>query len=64
MSTDSQNVISSFNALPAAEQHEVMVALLKKTATWDTPPLTDEELNRLADEVFLDLDRREAADGS
>jgi hypothetical protein len=41
-----------------------MVALLKKTATWDTPPLTDEELNRLADEVFLDLDRREAADGS
>lgn len=64
MSTDSQHVINSFNALSPAEQREVMVELLRKTAQWDSPPLTDDELVRLADESFLELDRREAADGT
>jgi len=64
MSTDSQYVINSFEALPPVEQREVMVELLRKAAQWDTPPLTDDELARMADEVFLELDRREAADGS
>jgi hypothetical protein len=64
MSTDSQNVIASFEALPAIEQREVMAELLRKTAQWETPPLSDDELVRLAADVFLDLDRREAADGA
>lgn len=64
MSRDSQYVINSFNALSPAEQREVMVELLRKTAQWDSPPLTDDELVRLADESFLELDRREAADGT
>jgi hypothetical protein len=64
MSTDSQNVINGFDALPIVEQREVMAELLRKAAQWDTPPLSDDELVRLADEVFLELDRREAADGA
>jgi len=64
MSTDSQYVINSFEALPPGEQREVMVELLRKTAQWDNPPLTDDELVRMADEVFLELDRREVADGN
>jgi len=64
MSTDSRQVISQFEALPVREQHEVMAALLRKSTQWDDPPLTDDELARLADEVFLELDRREAADGN
>ena len=63
MSSDSQQVISSFEALPFVEQREVMAELLRKVAHWDSPPLTDDELVRLADEAFLELDRREAADG-
>ena len=63
MSTDSQHIISSFEALPLVEQREVMAELLRKAAQWDTPPLSDDELTRLADEVFLELDRREASDG-
>ncbi len=63
MSTDSQQVIANFEALPLVEQREVMAELLRKTVRWDTPPLTDDELVRLADEVFLEMDRREAADG-
>ena len=64
MSTDSRQLIAKFDALPVVEQREVMAALLRKTIQWDTPPLSDDELVRLADEVFLELDRREAADGT
>jgi hypothetical protein len=64
MSTDSQHVIASFESLPQGEQREVMAELLRKAAQWDSPPLTDDDLARLADEVFLELDRREATDGT
>lgn len=64
MSTDSQNVIASFEALPAVQQREVIAELLRKVADWDSPPLTDDDLARLADETFLELDHREAADGT
>jgi hypothetical protein len=64
MSTDSQNLIAGFEALTLVEQREVMAELLRKTAQWDNPPLTDDELARLADETFLELDRREAEDGT
>ena len=64
MSTDSQHLLNSFDALPPQEQREVVSELLRKAALWDSPPLTDDDLARLADEAFLELDRREAADGS
>ena len=64
MSTDSQQLLSSFDALPLVEQREVVAELLRKAADWETPPLADDELVRLADEVFIEMDRREAADGS
>jgi hypothetical protein len=64
MSTDSQHVLNSFDALPQQEQREVVSELLRKAVQWDSPPLTDDELARLADEAFLELDRREGADGS
>jgi hypothetical protein len=63
MSTDSKQLITSFDALSIVEQREVMAELLRKSAQWDTPPLSDDELVRLADEVFLELDRHEAAHG-
>jgi hypothetical protein len=64
MSTDSQNIIAGFDALPQGEQREVLAALLQKSVYWDTPALADEDLLRLADERFLELDRREAMDGA
>jgi hypothetical protein len=63
MSTDSQQFLSSFDALPVVEQREVIAELLRKTAQWDNLPLADDELVRLADDVFVEIDRREAADG-
>lgn len=64
MSTDSQHVIDSFNALPPIQQREVMTELLRKVSQWDSPPLSDDELIKLADETFLEMDRREAANGT
>jgi hypothetical protein len=64
MSTDSRHVIAQFEALPLTERREVMAELLRQAAQWDSPPLTDDELARVADETFLELDRREAADGA
>lgn len=63
MSSDSQHLLSSFDALPLGEQREVMAALLQKASCWENPPLTDVDLARLAEDVFLELDRREAVDG-
>jgi hypothetical protein len=63
MSTTSQQIISGFDALPLTEQREVAAEILRRSATWETSPLTDDDLTRLADEVFLELDRREAEDG-
>ena len=64
MSTASQQFISGFNALPLPEQREIAAEILRKAATWEHPPLSDDDLIRLADETFLELARREAEDGS
>jgi hypothetical protein len=64
MSTDSQHLLTNFDALPLGEQREVMAVLLQKASQWENPPLSDDDLARLADDVFLELDRREAADGN
>lgn len=45
------------------EQREVIAELLRKVGEWNLPPLSDDDLVQLADEVFSELDRREAADG-
>ena len=60
MSTDSQNIINSFDALPTPEQRIVVAEILRRVAQWDTPPLSDEELVQSADHVFSELDEREA----
>lgn len=64
MSSDSLHLIACFDALPIAEQREVVAELLRKAALWDVPQLTDDELVRLADAMFLEMDRHEAANGS
>lgn len=64
MSTDSQHFLSGFDSLPLLAQREVAAEILRKSAEWEHPPLSDEELTRLAAETFLELDRREAENGS
>ncbi len=60
MSSEAQEFLSTFNSLPAPAQHDAAVAILRQTADWELAPVTDEGLAMLADELFLELDRREA----
>jgi hypothetical protein len=63
MTTTIQNIITTFDRLPAVEQNQVAALILQRTLQADLPPLNDEELVLNAEEIFLELDRREAEDG-
>jgi hypothetical protein len=62
MVTSTQNLIATFDRLPPAEQQDVAAAILRRTLQLETPPLNDEELVLQAEELFLELDHREAED--
>jgi len=64
MPTQAHTFISGFQTLPEAEQREVAAGILRLAAQWDSPSITDDELVRSADDLFAELDRREAADGN
>jgi hypothetical protein len=61
MTTNAKRVIEEFDELGEAEQHEVLIKLLRKSITSPYPSLTESELTSVADEIFLDLDREESA---
>jgi len=62
MSTSAQNLIESFDKLPESEKQEVASVILRRTINFDMPAFSDEELVLSAEELFLELDRREAED--
>ena len=64
MSSKVKSFLESFEALSAPEQREAAAAILKRTALWDSPPLTDEDLVMAAEAVFLQYDAEEAASES
>jgi hypothetical protein len=55
-----QALLDSFDSLSEAERHEAAVELFRRVAT--PAELPDEALVAAADEVFRELDAREAAD--
>ena len=57
METDVQQVIQAFEELGKQEQHQVLVGLLRRSVSESYSSLTDSELSRFADGVFLELDR-------
>ena len=60
MSTVARQLIESFEALPEADQREVLVELLRHTSESFYSAPSDEELLLAADQVFQELDQREA----
>ncbi len=60
MTTAVQALFESFDALSEGERHVVAVELLRRVGSTDELP--DEALVAAADEVFRELDAREAAD--
>ena len=62
MGTPAENVIATFDQLPDAEKREVTAAILRRTLEVEFPPVSDDELVLNAEEIFSELDRREAED--
>ena len=63
MSASPQDILHSFDVLPEADQRVVAVEIIRRASKWESVPLTDEDLCRQADELFLALDQREADNG-
>jgi hypothetical protein len=58
MTQPAKRIIDGFDALSDAEKREVLAALFRKSVASD--PVSDDEFLAAADQVFLDLDLREA----
>jgi hypothetical protein len=63
MSTAVQNILDSIERLSEPEKRELISEIMRRTVSLDVPPLTDEELVLIAEESFLELDKRESLDG-
>ena len=64
MTGNVKSLIKSFDTLTVPEQREAAAVILRRTAAWDSPPLSDDELVLAAEELFLQLDAEEEADES
>ena len=62
MTQTAQNIISTFDRLPTAEQKEITKIILRRHLEIEMPSLSDDELVVSAEELFLELDRLEAID--
>lgn len=63
VSTAAEELLKSFDLLPEVEKHKVATEILRRSLELRSAPLTDEELASNAEQVFLELDRRESEDG-
>jgi hypothetical protein len=59
MTRAAQKLIETFQGLPQDDQRAVAVEILRQALVMDHASLDDAELVLAADQVFLDLDRRE-----
>ncbi len=62
MSTNAQQLLATFDALPEVTKFEVAAEILRRTKDFEIPPLTDDELVANAEAIFLELDQREMND--
>ena len=60
MGDAARHLLKSFDLLPETERREVLEALLRRAAEMPYSFPSDDELVHAADQVFQELDRREA----
>ena len=60
MTEATQHLLNTFELLPDKEKREFAIEILKRTVHWDILALSDDELILNAEELFLELDQREA----
>lgn len=62
MTRAARQLLDRFEELPGPDRQEVVVEILRRTVEEDTSAPGDEELLLAADQVFLELDRREGSE--
>lgn len=55
-----KNVMHSYELLSEKDKREFASQILRRTSLFSLPPLTDKDLINNAEELFLELDRRES----
>lgn len=58
-----QQLLATFDSLTEAEQREAAAEVLRRAVELAPPELPEEALTEAAEELFRELDAREAADG-
>jgi hypothetical protein len=61
MTRAAQKVLDTFETLPEEDKKEIAVEILRRTSVEDYRDLDDSALTLAADQVFLELDRRESS---
>ena len=64
MTAQIQDMLHTFDLLPDGDKRELASEILRRTLTLDVPSLSDEQLVGTAEELFLQLERSEAANAS
>ena len=59
---DARTIIQSLELFSDANKREVATEIVRRSLRLDSPPLTDDELVLNAEELFLELDKRESKD--
>ena len=62
MTTAVRQLLQAFDALTDAEKHQATAEILRRAAQSAPTELPEEALAEAADELFRELDEREAAD--
>lgn len=62
MNPSTQEILNTFDRLSEFEQWELASQILRRALQLNIPPLSDEELVQNAEELFIELDRRELED--
>jgi hypothetical protein len=63
MTSAVRDLLRSFQSLSDAEKHEAASLLLRQVVQGEAGDVGDDALAAVAEELFLDLDAREAGDG-
>jgi hypothetical protein len=60
MTAAARDLLEAFERLPETERLDLAAEILRRTAGRDLPPLAEDDLVTAAEELFLQLDAREA----
>lgn len=62
MNPQAQTILTTFDSLSEKARYEVALEILRRTRDSNFPALSDDDLALSAEELFLELDRREKSD--